>query len=494
MLIPSITATLFAGYIRAAPPLFPARRRVSALNGQNRKVRHYQLRFFHFDDILNSVNSPKGGAGINIIYILPWDTTYKYKTAFLPALSYQPLTLSALAALTPEEPSARVTLVDEGVMKFDYTKERYDLVGISICTSSSARGYELADYFRARGSRVIIGGHHATLLPEEAARHADSVFTGPAELTLPEFFKDYVNGTAKPLYRAGGVRADKIPIPRRGLMPKKGYLKQPTIIAGYGCGNSCKYCVIHSFWGDSAHRPVSRVVDEIKSLGAKEWLFLDPSPVSDREYAKELFEALTPLNIKWAGLATLDIAEDEELLAGMAKSGCVGTLLGFETFNADDLRSMNKYKNKTGKYCQITEKLHAYGIAVLGTFMLGFDGETKESIREMPELIAKAKIDVPRFAILTPYPATPIFNRLENEGRILHRDWSKYDGVHCVFRPKNMAARELELEHLKVWRETYKAGRILDRLRRTPRRKGDALVTNLGFMIYARRLRGLITK
>lgn len=372
------------------------------------------LRFFNFDDILKSVNLPKGGAGINILYILPGDTTYKYQAAFLPALSYQPLTLSTLAVLTPDVLNARITLVDEGVMKFDYAKEHYDLVGISICTSSSARGYELADYFRARGNRVIMGGHHATLMPEEAARHADSVFIGQAERTLPEFFEDYTSGATKPLYRADGARPDKIPVPRRGLMPKKGYLKQPTIIAGYGCANSCKYCVIHSFWGDSARRPIGGVVDEIKSHGAKEWLFLDPNPISDREYAKELFAALTPLNIKWAGLATLDLAEDEELLAGMAGSGCVGALLGFETFNAGDLISMNKYKNQAGKYRQVTETLHAYGLAVLGAFMLGFDGETKESIRELPDLIAEAKIDVPRFAILTPYPATPLFHRLES--------------------------------------------------------------------------------
>jgi len=243
----------------------------------------------------------KEAVGINNLYILPWDTTYKYKTAFLPALSYQPLTLSALAALTPEKLNAQITLVDEGVMKFDYTKNHYDIVGISICTSSSARGYELADFFKARGSYVMIGGHHATLLPEEAAQHADSVFLGSAELTLPAFFEDYMNGVPKPLYHSGGVHADKIPIPRRDLMPKKGYLKPPTIVADYGCGNSCKYCVIHSFWGNSARRPVASVVDEIKLLGAKEYLFLDPSPLSNRAYAKELFEALIPLNIKWGG-------------------------------------------------------------------------------------------------------------------------------------------------------------------------------------------------
>ena len=377
-------------------------------------------------------------------------------------------------------------------MKFDYSKNHFNIVGISICTSSSARGYELADYFKAQGSYIIIGGHHATLLPEEAAQHADSVFAGSAELTLPEFFRDYMNGMPKPLYRADCVHADKIPISRRDLMPKKGYLKQPTIIADYGCGNSCRYCVIHSLWGDSARRPLGAVIDEVKQLAAKEYLFLDPSPLSNRTYAKELYAALIPLNIKWAGLATLDITDDEELIENIAKSGCVGMLLGFETFNADDLNSMNKYRNKVDEYSQVTEKLHGYGIAILGTFMLGFDGDTKESLRELPTLIAQTKIDIPRYAILTPYPATPIFNQFENEGRILHTDWKKYDSVHCVYQPKNMTAHELELEHLKLWKDTYTYRNIIDRLRYTPQRKGSALMTNIGFKIYAHRLEGLI--
>ena len=379
-------------------------------------------------------------------------------------------------------------------MQFDYTQKHYDIVGISVCTSSSARGYELAAFLKSKGSYIIIGGHHATLMPEEASRHADSVFTGPAELTLPEFFKDYIKGKTKRLYAADAVRADLAPVPRRDLMPRKGYLKQPTIIAGYGCANSCKYCVIHSFWGGSANRPVGAVVDEIKSIGAKEYLFLDPSPLSDAAYAKELFEALIPLNISWAGLATLDVAEDGELLALMAKSGCAGTLLGYETFNQADIDSADKHKNKTGDYARTADRLHSRGIAILGAFMLGFDGDTVESVRALPDLIAQIKVDVPRFAILTPYPATPLFERLDSEGRILHKDWSRYDGAHCVFRPGNMTAGELEAEFLRAWRKTYSCGKIFNRALHTPRRKAAALITNIGFRVYSRRLERLLVE
>ncbi len=391
-----------------------------------------------------------------------------------------------LAALSPE--NADITLVDEGVSIFDYKKEKYDIVGITICTSSSTRGYELADYFKSVGSYVLIGGHHATLMPDEALLHADTIFIGSSEMSIPEFFIDYARKSPKKIYKQERIYADKIPVARRELMQSKGYLKQPVIIANYGCSNSCEYCVIHDYWGCNSKRPVANVINEMKSLNTNEFLFLDPSPLSDKRYAKELFEAMIPLKIKWAGLSTLDITDDDELLDLLVKSGCIGMLLGFESFNSDDLNSMKKYKNKVNKYSQIVEKLHENRIAVLGAFMLGFDGDTKESIREMPELIRLSKIDIPRYAILTPYPNTPVFESLKQENRILHTDWSKYDSIHCVFEPKNMSAKELEMEYLNVWKNTYTNKLIFERMKYTPQRKLTALATNIGFKIYAQRL------
>jgi len=393
-----------------------------------------------------------------------------------------------LAALVPAYMKAEITLVDEGVRKFDHAHGTYDVVGISIVTSSAGRGYELADYYRTRGSYVLLGGHHATLLPAEALLHADSVFTGSAEVTLPEFFADYCAGSPKPVYRSEGFRADCVPVPRRDLMQKKGYLKQPTILADYGCGNACTYCVIHSFWGKNAKRPVAHVIDEIRTLGAKEFLFLDPSPISDKEYAKELYAGLAKLHITWAGLSTLDVTDDEELLDLLARSGCVGTLLGFESFHEDDLKSLSKYKNKVEDYKRVVSKLHDKGIVVLGTFMLGLDQDTVESIRAMPDLIEDTQIDIPRFAILTPFPNTPYYAQMEGENRILTRDWSRYDSIHCVFKPKKMTPEELETEFISLWKESYSLRRIGRRLRYTPRRKGTTLITNIGFSIYAKRI------
>ena len=429
---------------------------------------------------------------MKVLLILPYDNTYRVGAAFIPSLSYQPLTLSTLAALIPGEAGAEITLVDEGVERFDYRRKHFDVVGISIVTSSSKRGYELADFFRKEGSHVLLGGHHATLMPEEAGSHADTVFTGSAEVSFPAFFRDYMDGKPQKLYKQSCVRADQVPIPRRDLMTKRGYLRQPTIIADYGCGNSCRYCVIHSFWGKEAKRPIRNVIEEMKGIGAKEYLFLDPSPLSDREYAKELFAEMAKLHISWAGLATLDVADDPELLDLLAKSGCAGTLLGFETFRQEDLVDMTKYKNRTDRYRDVVDRLHERRIAVLGTFMVGMDGDTVEGIRAMPDLIEETRIDIPRFAIATPFPNTPFYRTLDAEDRILTRDWSLYDSIHCVFKPKNMSAETVEAEFIHLWKQTYTAGRILKRLKHTPQRKMTSLVTNAAFRIYANRIQKMM--
>lgn len=431
---------------------------------------------------------------MKVLLILPYDTTYRYHSAFVPAISYQPLTLSVLAALIPPEANADVTLVDEGVQPFDPHKNHYDIVGISIVTSASKRGYMLADYFRARGSYVLLGGHHATLLPEEAALHADTVFCGSGESTFGQFFLDYLAGAPRPLYRAECPKVGLAPFARRELMPRRGYLPQPTIIADYGCGNHCRYCVIHRFWGSASQRPVQQVVDEIKAIGKREYLFLDPSPLSNREYAKELFSALEKLNIRWAGLSTLDAAEDDSLLELMRRSGCVGTLLGFETFHQQDLHGFAKIHNRVEAYRQVVERFHAQKISVLGTFMLGLDSDTPAYFRELPDLIEQTRIDIPRFAILTPYPNTPMFDELDRQNRILTRDWSRYDSIHCVFQPAQMQPAQLEQEHLALWKACYTAKRIRRRIQYATSRRLTLLATSIGFRFYARQLEALLNK
>lgn len=430
---------------------------------------------------------------MKILFILPYDTTYRYKTAFIPSISYEPLTLSTLAALVPKELNAKITLVDEGVQRFNYTKEQYDIVGITATTSSAPRAYELANYFKSCGSYVLLGGHHVSLMPDEAQKHCDSVFVGSAEVTFPQFFVDYRKGIPQKRYSSNGVQTCRIPIPRRDLMRKKGYLKQPTIIADYGCPNSCKFCVIHSFWGNKAKRNVIDVINEIKLLNKREFILLDPSPFADRLYAKELLTELSKLKVKWVGLATLDIAKNEEMLDLLQKSGCIGLLCGFETFNSSDLADLSK-RNNIDEYKKIVQKIHRRKISVLGTFMIGLDSDTKESLKQLPKLIEEVQIDIPRFAILTPYPNTPLFHKYKAENRIVTEDWSKYDSIHSVISPRNLSSEETEQELIDIWNECYKFKRIFKRLNFTPQRKLTAFVTNIAFKIYANRIKKILGK
>ena len=427
---------------------------------------------------------------MKILFITPYDNNYKYKSAFTKSLSYMPLTMPYLAALTPEEYCTEFKAIDEGVQKINYEKlGLYDIVAITAVTSSVTRGYELAAFFKQKGSYIVMGGHHVTLCPEEAAEHADTVMTGPADRIWREFIKDYASGTPKKRYDGEhcDIGAANI-IPMRELMQKSKYIGVPTVIANFGCTNKCEFCVINSFWGGKySTRQVDDVIEEIKSLKSKRILFLDPSPTSNRAYAKDFYKALIPLKIQWAGLCTTDVCEDEELFDLMIKSGCIGILMGFETFSEDSLKESHK-RNKVAGYKAAVDKFHQKGVSILGTFMLGFDGDTKESIMKMPDYIEEIGVDIPRFAILTPYPNTPTYRRFEAEGRIISKDWNDYDSIHATFAPQNFTARELEDMLVSVSNECYSWKRIWKRTVKSSYGGVLKLGVNLGFRIYNKKV------
>ncbi len=423
---------------------------------------------------------------MKILFVTPYDNNYRYKSAFSKSLTYMPLTMPYLAALVPASLGAECKAVDEGVEKCNYDRLGfYDIVAITAVTSSVRRGYELAAYFKAKGSYVVMGGHHVTLLPDEALEHAHTVITGPADRVWPAFLQDYAKGTPQRRYNGEHGDIGMAPvIPRRELMQKRKYIFAPTAVANFGCMNRCEFCVINSFWGGThAARNLQDVIAEIKSLKSKYILFLDPSPTSNRPYAKAFFKELIPLGIKWAGLCTTDVCEDEELFDLMIDSGCIGILMGFETFSEENLRESHK-KNKVQKYKEVVDKFHGRGVSILGTFMLGFDGDTKESIMKMPDYIEEIGVDIPRFAILTPYPNTPTYEKLQREGRMLSTDWNDYDSIHAPFSPKHLTPTELEDMLLWVSKECYTVKRIFKRI--TRHRCGGILkvMLNFGFKIF----------
>ncbi|MBE6639490.1 MAG: radical SAM protein [Ruminococcaceae bacterium] len=319
--------------------------------------------------------------------------------------------------------------------------------------------------------------------------------TGPADRIWREFIEDFVNATPKRRYDGEhcDIGAANI-IPKRELMQKSKYIGVPTVIANFGCTNRCEFCVINSFWGGKyTARKMEDVIKEIQELKSKYILFLDPSPTSNRSYAKEFYKALIPLNIKWAGLCTTDIYEDNELFDLMIKSGCIGILMGFETFSEESLMESHK-KNTVRKYKAVVDKFHERGVTILGTFMLGFDGDTKESILKMPDYIEEIGVDIPRFAILTPYPNTPTYARLAAEGRITSENWNDYDSIHATFSPKNFTRRELEEMLVSVSNDCYTVRRIWRRAVKNRYGGFIKLGVNLGFRIYNKKVEKTLRK
>jgi radical SAM superfamily enzyme YgiQ (UPF0313 family) len=426
---------------------------------------------------------------MRILLILPQDRIYRYGGPFGRMTSYAPLTLTTLAALVPEELNAHVDLIDEGVQKPDYGDKVYDVVGITCVASSSTRAYSLAEYWREKGAFVVLGGVHPTLMPEEASRYADSVVVGLAEETWPRLLRDWKNGTVQRMYRADYTKELPSPVPKRELQASNRYLPIPTITANRGCRNHCEFCSVHKMYGrNSITRPISDVIDELKSLNTKLALFLDPNLTADREYAKELFRALIPLGLRWGGPATANIVRDKELLELLVKSGCEGLLIGFESLSQSSMDNSGKSFNRVGEYKQVVKTLHDREISVLGCFVLGFDDDTLDDLKRLVEIVDDLEIDLLRYAVLTPFPGTNLFSRLEKENRILTRDWSLYDSEHVIFCPRKMHPGELQQILYDTWKRSFAIGRIAKRTARAKKNRLLTLAASIGVRYYARRL------
>lgn len=397
-----------------------------------------------------------------------------------------PLTLTTLAALVPPEINASITIIDESVQRIPFEGE-FDLVGISCLTGTAFRAYEIADQFKKKGVTVVLGGVHVTLRPEEAKMHAHSIVIGFAEATWPVLLRDAMNGGVKTVYKSDKVHLKKLPFPRRDLQKKYGYIAPNTVFATRGCKRSCDFCTVASVPFGWHTRPIHEVIDEIRHIDSGRFVFNDVSIAEDREYAQALFSAMIPLRKKWGGLATIDITKDSELLELMRKSGCVYLLIGFETLRPEGLAAINKGFNSRTDYGDAMEKLHAMGIIVQGCFILGLDHDDQDVFPRTVQAVNDLKIDIPRFAIYTPYPGTEAFNRLKKENRILHEYWPHYDTQHVVFRPKRMTPEELDNGFRWTYDKTFKVRSIAARTlgsRHTP----IAFLGNLAYKIYVRRL------
>lgn len=423
---------------------------------------------------------------LKIALLAPAGAMHRYSGSFGKSLHYAPLTLTTLAALVPEDADAEVVIYDEtaGKIPLDIDAE---LIGITCITGTAPRCYAYADYFRKKGKTVFMGGVHPSMLPEEAAQHADVIFTGFSEQTFPEFIHDYLKGGYRKFYNQNSdfTIAGK-PLPRRELLNKKRYITTMTVEAIRGCCHTCTFCAYPAAFGRCVYkRPVKEVAAEIEALNTKHVVFPDVNLVTDREYAIELFTELIPLKIIWLGLVTSSIGIDEELMTLFRKSGCRGLLIGFESITQESQKYIHKGVNKVDSYVELMKRLHDNGILVQGCFAFGGDEEDESVFERTVEMVIKAKIDLPRYSILTPFPKTEYYERLNKEGRITERNWAMYDVEHCVFEPKQMTKEQLEAGTDMAWRATYAASAVLKRLAPFKHSPWLSLPLNMGYKGYA---------
>jgi radical SAM superfamily enzyme YgiQ (UPF0313 family) len=402
----------------------------------------------------------KEGVLLKLELIVPATHKRKRKSgkAILP-----PLGMAAVAALTPQD--VEVSITDENVTRIDYLKD-VDLVGITALTSTAHRAYEIADAFRAMGKKVVLGGIHPSIMPEEAGQHADAVVIGEAEGIWPTVIDDF---KAKQLRKTYQLKERPVlsglPHPRRDLFTKRRYYFGNTIYTTRGCPYSCSFCTVTSFFGRTYRcRPVEEVIAEVKTLDRKKlFIFLDDNIVGNPKYSKELFRALIPLKIKWVGQCSVTIVKDEELLQLAAASGCVDLFIGLESLSPASLKAIDKKTNSVEEYEAIIKKLHDTGIGVHGFFIFGLDGDDEGSFQRTVAFAQKVRLESAQFDILTPYPGTAIFASLDKEGRILNKNWSQY-GHDLMFTPKALSRETLQEGRKQAWREFYSLHSIWNRL------------------------------
>jgi len=377
-----------------------------------------------------------------------------------------PLSIPLLAALTP--PQFQVRFVNEFIRVPERYPEDVDLVAISFLTPNACRAYELADFYRSKGVTVVMGGIHATALPDEALEHADAVALGEGEEIWPEILDDFSRGRLKPRYQAPRpVPMDQVPFPDWSVLDGG---RPNSVQTSRGCRYRCDFCNVAQYFGrELRHRPVQQVVEEIGRLGrsggrrARNVVFKDDNIVGDRDYALELFRALEPLRIRWVAQGNLR-AFDEELLALAAKSGCLMILAGLESADAGRVRKLGKSHAGFAELKRSVDQFHRHGIALWGTFIFGFDEDGPEVFRHTCRHADALGLDYVGFNILTPLPGTELYERLEKEGRLLTSDWWRYDFEHVVFQPRRMTAQQLEAGYVQAYRHCFSWPSIIRRM------------------------------
>lgn len=390
----------------------------------------------------------------------------------LPSLSLQ-----MVAAVTPAQWD--VTLVDESQDSIPSGRD-FDLVGITAMTHQAVRAYELADQFRREGVPVIMGGMHPTVMPEEACEHADAVVIGEAEPVMSQLLDDFLGGRLAKTYRAPIAQGDKldIPWPRREILAGKRYLTSQTVQASRGCPYDCSFCTVTQYFGNRfRYREPADILAEIRSFPRKLVIFLDDNLLGDPAKARPILEGMAEMGIRWGSQTSLRFAEDPDLLKLVARSGCIGLFVGIESVTGP-FSLLAKSAGKTPQ-ADLIKRVRDAGLILETSIIFGFDDHDQSIFESTLRFVEECKPSVPTFNLLTPYPGTGLYQQFEQEGRLLHKDWSRYNHSEVVFRPKLMTPEQLYRGWVEARKEAYGMSSILTRVWNNPGHRIANLAYNM---------------
>ena len=405
-------------------------------------------------------------------------------------LNFQQITMPYLAAFVPAH--WRVIHIDEVVRPVDFGMQT-DLVAITFHTPSALHTYAMADRFRQRGIPVALGGPHVTLMPDEAQAHAEVIFVGEAESQWPQFLRDFDAGRYSRKYCSAEPPAlNHVPMARKDLFHRRDHTAG-VLFATRGCPYRCDFCTLAVMYQSCVrHRSVHEVAREYGSFPGKVIILWDDNIASDMEYAKALFRALAPHRKWWSSQASIHVAQDDELLELAARSGCKQLFVGLESISQASVNEVQKPFNRVSDYGRSIARIHSHGIAVQAGIVFGFDHDGQAIFSETLDFLEAAGVQNATFNILTPFPGTRLYQRLEAEGRILTRDWSKYNGrADVVFRPKQMSPEELLAGYRYANRRFYSWKSVCRRLSRSPVGLPWTLPLNLAYMFASSRSRAV---
>ncbi|MEM0970643.1 MAG: radical SAM protein, partial [Verrucomicrobiota bacterium] len=384
------------------------------------------------------------------------------------------LALTAVAASTPE--NWEVSYWDENLLQGGPPMDPFpEVVGLTVHLTFAKRAYELARYFRDRGALVVFGGLHVLSCPDEVRPHCDIMALGEGVQVWGQILRDVEEGAWKSEY-TGSYREsyEEDPAPRRDLLPRKSFLTTTSLIATRGCHNRCGFCYLST---KGLHMPYQmrrpeQIADEFEEDDQPYAVFIDNNLGSKPDYLRSLCRALRPLERIWSAAVSLDVTDDPALIREMALAGCTGVFIGFESLEESNITDQGKRSPRTKDYAERVRILHENGIQVNGSFVLGFDHDGPDIFGKTSQWVEENRLECATFHILTPYPNTPLFRQMKEEGRLLHENWDLYDTAHVVFKPKRMSIEELEegyewiydrlFSHASIWaRRPQQRGAVL---------------------------------